>query len=443
MTTSEAAYYLAWICMIHLSVFSIILFFKKDNRKANMVLAFFMLILASIHVSHLLLLSEKIYDYHWLNEFCFLLLFFEGPLYLWYTSLMTGIPINWKKNLWLHLLPFVAPLWFMASFAFKTHAEIISYYEQAMLTQPFDATMVLAIVTLQSIVYWLWSINLLKQYNNRLRNKIYKNIMSLRWLYILTILLLLSALVLVPLLLWLIQSDISILYIYMPLITMAVYLALFYKSINFPGTEHEKKLIRELIREKISRDMHDELGAGITRIALLSETAKKGSVINDYKCFEEISGNARQLADSLKEIIWGLSPENDSFISMIAYLREYMSEYLEDAGIEYIICFPNEVPEVTVSHETRRNLSMLVKEALNNMVKHSKADKAQIALELKKSSFSFSISDNGIGFVLGTENKGNGLINMEKRVRKIGGEFYLKSAPGKGTRIQIKEIPFY
>src|SRR5690606_10791332 len=115
---------------------------------------------------------------------------FEGPLYLYYTSLMTGIPVNWKKHLWLHILPFLAPLAYVVSFAFKTPEEVVTYYQKALLIQPMDATIVLAVVTLQSTVYWLWSVDLLRKYNERLKNKTYRDVMSLQWLYILTILLL-------------------------------------------------------------------------------------------------------------------------------------------------------------------------------------------------------------------------------------------------------------
>lgn len=438
MDTQVTAYYLAWICIIHLSVFSFILFFKKDNKKANVTLAIFMLMLVAIHASHLLLLTDMVYKYYWLNNLCFLLLFLEGPVYFRYTTLMAGAVIDWKKYLWLHILPFLFPVWYIISFLFKDALEIKTYYQYAKHVQPLDATIVLAVVTIQAAVYWLWSVKILNQYNKRLKSKLYKSQLSLQWLTVLTIILLISALLVVPMLLFVIQSDISVLYIYMPVITMTIYLTLFYKSINFPGTEYEKRLIREQVRQRISRDMHDELGAGITKIALLSELARKNNEEDDLK-LSEISGNAKRLSENLKEIIWDLNPESSLFSNMLSYIREYASDFLYDSGINYFIELPNQEPDFIVSYEAKRNLIMIIKESLNNILKHSGANQVNLRLEAVDGLFLLTIEDNGKGIGHPKGSQGNGLKNMAIRASQIGADFTYQSNNG-GLSVRVKNI---
>lgn len=432
-------YFLAWLCLIHLTLFAVVLFLKKDNRAANRVLGLFMLILAYIHFTHILLFENLIARLHWFNEFGFLLLYLEGPLFLLYTSYMTGLPVDWKRRAWSHALPFIAPALYIISFLFRDTASIERYYAGVMEKEPADATALLALVTAQMAVYMIWSLRLLYQYNKRIQDKAYNAIMSLKWLYILTLVLLFFSVAGVPLMLVFIPSDISVLFIYMPVITLIIYLTLFYKSINFPGTAYEKKLIRAEEREKISRDMHDEIGSGITHIALLSEIARKSPGVNPGQ-LDEISGNARRLAENLREIVWGLNSGDDTLDSMLARMRRYIADYLEAAGISYTIMFPADIPDIEVSYELRRNLMLVLKEALHNIVRHSGADKAEVSVTLLNDRFSLRISDNGMSPELPETPKGNGLRNMKKRTELIGGRFSVSMEQGKGTSLFFEDI---
>jgi len=432
-------YFLAWLCLIHLTLFAVVLFLKKDNRAANRVLSLFMLILAYIHFTHILLFENLVVQLHWLNELGFLLLYLTGPLFLLYTSYMTGQPVDWKRRAWLHVLPFIAPALYIISFLFRDTASIERYYAGVMEKEPADATALLALVTAQMTVYMVWSLRLLYQYNKRLRNKAYNAIMNLKWLYILTLILLFFSVVGVPLMLLFIPSDISVLFVYMPVITLIIYLTLFYKSINFPGTAYEKKLIRTEEREKISRDMHDEIGSGITHIALLSEIARKNPDMNPRQ-LDEISGNARRLAENLREIVWGLNTGNDTFDAMLAHMRRYITDYLESAGIDCTIKFPEATGDTEVSYELRRNLMLVLKEALHNIVRHSQADKAEVSITLINGYFSLVVSDNGLSPDLPEVQKGNGLLNMKKRTELLGGRFSIHMKRDCGTILLFENI---
>ncbi|HTM92082.1 MAG TPA: triple tyrosine motif-containing protein, partial [Flavisolibacter sp.] len=194
--------------------------------------------------------------------------------------------------------------------------------------------------------------------------------------------------------------------------------------------ELEKQAAIEAERYRISRDMHDEIGSGLTQIALMSELIETQKNANEElkKDVGTISSSARKLVGNMSEIIWALNPRNDSLENLLAYLREQTLAYFEPFNIQYDIQFPDEVPFVKLSNEQRRNLFLVGKEALNNALKHSGADEIRLSMEYKNNTIHFYISDNGKGI---GENKiktaSNGLRNMRKRMADIGGIFDLSS----------------
>ncbi|MEW5800292.1 MAG: two-component regulator propeller domain-containing protein, partial [Bacteroidota bacterium] len=199
--------------------------------------------------------------------------------------------------------------------------------------------------------------------------------------------------------------------------------------------EHEKALERE--RARISKDMHDEVGANLTKIAILSELAARNAD-DTPKHLRKITETSREVIDSMSQIIWAINPKNDKLENMAAYLREFISETFEMTAIRASISFSDELPMQSLSAEFRRNIFLTVKEAVNNIVKYSKATEIHAQLHVETGRLLFSISDNGIGFdVSNTSRFGNGLHNMKKRIEDIGGSFVIESAAGKGTIISI------
>ncbi|HEU4717562.1 MAG TPA: two-component regulator propeller domain-containing protein, partial [Bacteroidia bacterium] len=201
----------------------------------------------------------------------------------------------------------------------------------------------------------------------------------------------------------------------------------------------EKLRAIEKERNRISRDMHDDLGSGLTKIAILSEVAKK-QVVNDSakKQIDTISESARNLVDNLNEIVWALNPENDNLQNLVAYIREYADHYLETFGIAFHCETPAEIPAVHLSEEKRRFLFLVVKESLHNIVKHANATKVETLFSFADGKISIVIGDNGKGFEISEARPmGNGLKNMRKRMESIGGMYTIASEPGKGTRTEI------
>ncbi len=202
--------------------------------------------------------------------------------------------------------------------------------------------------------------------------------------------------------------------------------------------ENERALERE--RTRIAQDMHDEVGAGLTEIGILSELAKK-NIQNPEEAetnMQRVSETSRETIASISEIIWAINPKNDLLDDLVAYLRHYTSRYLAATAIKLEFDIPETIHDFHLSAEVRRNVFLVMKETLHNIVKHSEATAVSIEVALTKQHLDILVKDNGRGFSTGdTFRFGNGLHNMEKRMKSIGGGFVLESRPGEGTSVSI------
>ncbi len=184
-------------------------------------------------------------------------------------------------------------------------------------------------------------------------------------------------------------------------------------------------------RNRISADMHDDLGAGMTTIRLYSELAKGKLADTPMPEIEKISSSANELLNKMNAIIWSMSSSNDSLGNMVAYVRSYSLEYFENTGINCKITIPENLPNIVIGGEVRRNVFLVVKEALNNVLKHSKATEVAITLELVPGGLKLLIHDNGVGIDLEKLRQfGNGLKNMKKRMEDIDAEFFIENNNG-------------
>jgi signal transduction histidine kinase len=190
-------------------------------------------------------------------------------------------------------------------------------------------------------------------------------------------------------------------------------------------------------RNRISTDMHDELGGGMTAIRLMSELAKQRMRNIHIPEIERISSSANDLLSKMNAIIWSMSPGNDSLANLIAYIRSYAQDFFENTAIQCEIKTKENIPVIEMSGIKRRNIFLTVKEALNNIMKHAKATKVEIMVELN-GHLRISVKDNGIGFNHERIKPfSNGLHNMEKRMKSIGGSFRLVNNP-EGTLIVLE-----
>jgi signal transduction histidine kinase/ligand-binding sensor domain-containing protein len=203
--------------------------------------------------------------------------------------------------------------------------------------------------------------------------------------------------------------------------------------------EKEKALEEE--RHRISKEMHDDLGAGLTQISLISEAAKRRKKAGRFPSEElgDISNTSRQLIENVSEIIWAMNPDFDTLSGMFAYLREQISKLLEYSGKQFSIKMPNKFEDINIANTRRKNIAMLVKEAVNNAIKHSNSSIINITLELSGQHLLIKISDNGCGFDLTKISKGNGLKNYTYRTGLLNGKVKLHSDE-RGTDVYF-DIP--
>ncbi len=190
-------------------------------------------------------------------------------------------------------------------------------------------------------------------------------------------------------------------------------------------------------RNRISIDMHDELGSGVTAIRLMSEIVKSKMRDTTFPEIEKISNSANELLTKMNTIIWTMTSSNDTIENLIAYIRSYAVEFFENTAIDCIFSMPASIPSREISGEKRRNIFLSVKEALNNVVKHSQSSVVRINVTVLDRMI-IEIQDDGIGIDLEKLRKfGNGLNNMKKRMASINGEFNIENAQGTRTTFYL------
>jgi signal transduction histidine kinase len=223
--------------------------------------------------------------------------------------------------------------------------------------------------------------------------------------------------------------------------------------------EQQRALERE--RARIARDIHDDLGASLTRITLLSQSVR-GEVQALAPAAREVDAiyeTARNLTRSMDEIVWAVNPKHDSLDSLVTYLGRFAQAFLSSAGLRCRLDLPLTLPPCRLTSEVRHNVFLAFKEALNNVVKHARATEVRISMEIRSdeegladpslAGFTLVVTDNGRGFDFsaGAETQdataearlatGNGIYNMRKRLEEIGGVCEWTTAPGEGARVRF------
>jgi ligand-binding sensor domain-containing protein/signal transduction histidine kinase len=204
--------------------------------------------------------------------------------------------------------------------------------------------------------------------------------------------------------------------------------------------ERQRAVERE--RTRIAKDIHDDLGASLTRINLLSQSARRemADPPQTAKNLDQICVTARQLTRAMDEIVWAVDPQHDTLDSLATYLGKLIHELMSDSGIRCRLDFPMQLPPWAVTAEVRHNLFLAFKEALHNVLKHSGASEVRIRFTLEAGGLVINITDNGRGFDpaaagAAARPRRNGLVNMRQRLDEIGGRCEITGEPGGGTRV--------
>lgn len=200
-----------------------------------------------------------------------------------------------------------------------------------------------------------------------------------------------------------------------------------------------KLLAVEKIRTKVARDLHDDMGSTLSTINILSAMAKSKLNTDAIKTSEyigKISENSQRMMEAMDDIVWSIKPMNDSMQRIAARMREFATNVLEAKDIEPCFAITENVYDIKLDMEARRDFFLIFKEAVNNAAKYSKATQVNVKLDTDGKILSMEVKDDGIGFNE-KDADGNGLGNMQKRADALRGKLSIQSKPGEGTAIKL------
>jgi ligand-binding sensor domain-containing protein/signal transduction histidine kinase len=203
--------------------------------------------------------------------------------------------------------------------------------------------------------------------------------------------------------------------------------------------EREQALEKE--RTRVARDLHDELGAGLTEIGLIGRLAQWKNIplaeTEDY--LSRITAKARELVTSLDEIVWSVNPKHDSVSALAAYFCSYAEQLLNLLPVKYNLEVLEPLPDHPLTSEQRHNLLMAFKEALTNIIRHSQATEINIRIAVQNQNLEIMVADNGKGFAqeVTRSTAADGLANMVRRLKNFGGQCLIESQPVQGTVIRF------
>ncbi|HRH44252.1 MAG TPA: ATP-binding protein, partial [Pyrinomonadaceae bacterium] len=204
----------------------------------------------------------------------------------------------------------------------------------------------------------------------------------------------------------------------------------------------------ERVRSRIATDLHDDIGASLTQIAILSEVAQAQSKGNGAtESLTKITNVSNELVGTMSDIVWSINPTKDHLSDLTQRMRRFASDSLSAKGIIFHFNSTEVDQEIVVKSNLRREVFLIFKESINNIVKHSQAKHVEIILQISDEDLILKIVDDGKGFEsekvyensLSSISMGkNGILSIKKRAEEMNGELEVFSAIGKGTTIELK-----
>jgi signal transduction histidine kinase len=198
----------------------------------------------------------------------------------------------------------------------------------------------------------------------------------------------------------------------------------------------------ERVRTRIATDLHDDIGSGLSQIAILTEVVRRKGEAGARavpEALSEIAGTARELVDSMSDIVWAIDPEHDRIGDLTHRMRRFAEDLCGAAGIALTFRAPDSGKSVVVGALVRRQVYLVLKESLNNAVRHSGCNEALVEFRLEGGDLRLTVADNGRGFDpdAASANGGHGVKSIRERARRLGGSVEWKSLPG-GTAVELR-----
>jgi signal transduction histidine kinase len=193
----------------------------------------------------------------------------------------------------------------------------------------------------------------------------------------------------------------------------------------------------ERVRTRIATDLHDDIGANLTRISLLSEVASQQQNGGNGTMLRSIAEIARESVASMNDIVWAVSPEHDSLSDLMSRMRRHAEEVFASRAISLEFDAPSPDDDLKLSVGVRRDLLLIFKEAVNNAARHSSCSRVNIVFRLEDDGLVLTVADDGKGFETDDEFDGQGLRSIRRRAERLGGRISIRSMPGKGTVVDF------
>lgn len=206
----------------------------------------------------------------------------------------------------------------------------------------------------------------------------------------------------------------------------------------------------ERVRTRIATDLHDDIGASLSGMALLSDVIRRQITDAHPKSADMVNAlgdSARRLVDAMSDIVWAIDPRRDDLFNLVTRIRQFAAQVLDVKGIVWGLEAPPDLEQVKLTPEERRHVFLIFKEALNNAARHASCRSVALALRVEHGQLVAEIRDDGRGIAgpfppeqAAEESRGNGLRNMQARAAELGGRMSIDSTPGRGTRLTL-QIP--
>jgi signal transduction histidine kinase len=199
----------------------------------------------------------------------------------------------------------------------------------------------------------------------------------------------------------------------------------------------------ERVRTRIAADLHDDIGASLSRVAIMSEVLKRqvpGSA--SVPMLTEIADSARELVGSMRDIVWAIDPRRDDADDVVVRIRTFASDMLEAHGIKWSFHTPTDFGNIKLDADAKRHILLFFKEAINNVVRHSKASEVRLDIQVAQNRLIGEVRDDGEGFatvpeIIAGGLRGQGLASMQRRVGHLRGTLAIDSSPGQGTHVRL------
>jgi len=207
---------------------------------------------------------------------------------------------------------------------------------------------------------------------------------------------------------------------------------------------HVRRLLEVAnMRTRIATDLHDDIGANLTKISILSEVARQqqgnGQATGDNP-LASIGRISRESVAAMGDIVWAINPQRDHLMDVVRRMRRHAEELCAAGDIKLAFQAPDEEQDLRLGVNLRRDLFLIFKEALNNATRHSQCKRISVDFRVDASWLTLAITDDGLGFDLSSESDGHGLENMRQRAESLRGEFTIRAAPSAGTKVCLRVL---